>query len=222
MELDTGKSPSSGEQSYVRSTKGSLRLIILSTLFAVLMREIVAARTVLLTEIPLTLKLVFGAIGFAIGCVLSWQMSKQGGGLDRPSLKNAILKIFFPVLGIFTYTYLGRWMFEIFAFANTPLSQSAAEIRITDAVPKGKSWGYRLDGMAFEDGREIEIFVTRDLHDRMEAIQPRLWTRPYVEQQFCITLQVDQGRWGALRAHVPALWDDAVSAYSRCRDQAAS
>jgi hypothetical protein len=192
------------------------RAIALLTLALVILRESIGARTVLITRLPIALDLAFHAFGLVIGGIMVFVIVNRKRATTVSPMKVIFIAVTGPCLLSFCYAYLGRWGFEIAAFANVHAESHITELRITDVLIKSRSAGYRANAMASPKAREIEIFVTQELHARLIAAQPRLWTRAYSEQEFCISLPIEQGRWGATRAHVPALWDKGVSVFRKC------
>jgi hypothetical protein len=215
VEGQQGQSSASTDDQDVKSARQFCRRILLFTLAALVVREILAGRTVLLTELPIPIKWASYLVGLALGGILARKLITIAKSQDQ-IFKGAIVAVALIPLSVVTSSYLGRWIFEVAAFANSTVPKHDMEVRIMEILPKGRSWGYRAQAMAYPDSREIDIFVTGRLYDRLIAIRPPLWRRTYFQQEFCFTLPVERGRWRAVRADVPALWDDGLHDYHKC------
>jgi hypothetical protein len=157
--------------------------------------------------------------GLILGGILAYLIIKFGIGSERPfrTIFGAIAGI---PLSILACSYLSRFAFELAAFIGLGAQKQNEEVRIVDVMTKGKSWGYRAEAQAFPDGRTVYVFVTAEMYDQLQSTRPPLWCQAYSDDKLCFTLPVEHGRWGAIRAEVPALWDGGLSEYQQCRTPA--
>src|SRR5437899_3081322 len=98
----------------LKSARRILRWIILAILAAFIARETLAARTVLLTEMPILLKGIAYLAGLILGGILAYLIIKFGIGSERPfrTIFGAIAGI---PLSILACSYLSRFAFELAA-----------------------------------------------------------------------------------------------------------
>ena len=118
-------------------------------------------------------------------------------------------------ISILLCSYLGRWVFELAAFADVSSATHELEARISE-VNRGKPPAH-ASVIALPDGRDVDVLITDDLYHRLAAIRPPLWSLSAADKHFCLTLQAQHGHWAAVRAIVPALWDDGLNDYHDCR-----
>ncbi|WP_219892914.1 hypothetical protein [Aquisediminimonas profunda] len=179
-------------------------------------RETFGGRTTLLTELPTPLQWVACLAGLALGGVVA-QILAQRSAKTFGRSKAIFAAISLIALSVVTFSYLGRWAFELASFANLETEIQSAQVRIM-GVRTGKS-GTFAAARLFPDGREVDVPITNELYADLAATRPPLWSKTYSEELFCLTLPQQNGRWGAIRAYVPARWDDGLSHFEDCHRQ---
>jgi len=180
---------------------------------AVVARETLGGRTVLLTEMPTPIKYVACLAGLVLGCVVGTKLFQKGVKISG-KFKATYVAIAVIALGVVTFSYLARWAFEIASFADLQAETQPTQVKIME-VRGGKS-GTFAEVRAFPDSREIDVSITNNLWAELASIRPPLWSRAYSDENFCLKLPLQHGRWGAVRAFVPALWDDGLNDYEYC------
>lgn len=175
-------------------------------------REVIGARTVLITPVPPFFTYTVCAIITIIYITLSiFYYTNKNSKFSHES--NIIL---FVIIILFSL-YLSRWVYELAAFREQNGFLQSEKFVITGVSPGTRSLGHRVHGKTTPEGREIDIFVTKDIHDELGAIRPPIWSLTSSDEQFCIVLLVEKGKWGTERAHIPALWDSGINKYESCR-----
>lgn len=109
---------------------------------------------------------------------------------------------------------LTRWAFEASAFTSANGTVYAQDIKISN-VSSGKS-GTKVYLKLGYDGREVRVPVTYQRYLELAAIRPPLWSLSYFEDPYCVTLPVEKGHWGAIRAHIPKVWETGLNEYHPC------
>lgn len=213
MECEQVQPSAATDDKAVKSARRFFEWTLGLPLTAVVARETLGGRTVLLTEMPTPLKWVAYLAGFAFGCVVA-QILVQRGVKTVGRFKAIYAAIALIALSIVTSSYLGRWVFEMASFADVGTNKRATQVKIME-VRGGKS-GTFAKAMIFPDGRAVDVPITNDLYADLAAIRPPLWSRTYLEEQFCLTMPLQHGRWGAIRAYIPARWDDGLSHFEKC------
>ncbi|MGC6329976.1 hypothetical protein [Rhizorhabdus sp. FW153] len=215
MPLDDVLEAPDAEEAALRSVRRRGRWIILAMLGGVVARETLSGHTVLLTQVPEVVRWLSYACGLLLGGIivrLKLLLAPTG-----PVVKRYAALIAAIALSIVTCSYLGRWVFELSAFSVMPIRTHEIEAKISH-VTGGKSRP-RASLIAVPGGREADAFITNDLYYRLGAIRPPLWSLSDSDKHFCVTLRAQQGRWAAVRAEVPALWDDGLDSYHNCRSR---
>lgn len=146
---------------------------------------------------------------------MAWQILSLSV-LNQSKFKKYFVAFMIVPLSMITFSYLGRWLYELAAFTNVEPDSNLTQVKVMDAALKSRSAGYRLSAKTSPEGREFTVFVTDRVHSEIAAIRPPLWKVDYEDQPFCLELPLEQGRWGAVRALVPAVWDSGVDAYRIC------
>lgn len=185
----------------------------------VVARETIGGETVLLDALPLTLQVICYALGSLLGCALAWIFWTLRRVSGASIAKTVIASIGVIPMAIITSTYVGRWAFEIASFADAPAYSHRADLKIM-GVRSGKS-GTFVQLRSSADSREIDAKITGDLYNELAAIRPPLWSMDFSKEPFCMTLDVEHGRWKSVRARVPARWQSGLGNYHVCGQAAA-
>ncbi len=204
-----------GTQKASRRSPSWTVLILLALIF---LREIFDGGTVLLRQEPEYLRLISYAAGFILGISVGrkvWILTNTAPMSKLKIVKEAFYFTACVVFGVVIASYLGRWAFELAAFSGHESVSRPIELRITGLV-SGKS-GTSVHLMSSADGREITVRATSGLFDDLVVIRPPLSLWKFDNQPYCITLRSEIGRWHALRAHVPKLWQKGLNEYHLCK-----
>lgn len=189
-------------------------LCVLGLLF---LREAISARTVLVNHVPIVWAWAACTMGLIFGLAVAFQsLSRPLPGQSK--MKRALVAVYIVPMLVFAASYLGRWIFEIAAFVGTDANTKSAQVKIMQANIKSRSAGYRVTVKAIPDGREFNVFVIEQINREIGAIRPPLWRLDYADQKYCVSLPLEYGRWGVIRAQVPALWDEPIDTYVQCED----
>lgn len=174
------------------------------------------ADTALLTHVPVLWIGPCYAVGALMAILLyrNWRKTKHAAAIS--SFKRVSTGLSLLVLGIATSAYLGRWAFELAAFAGTN-----GTVRLAEAKLMGTTGGARskegMEVMAVSGGRRVTLWISPALRNELVAIRPPLWRMGFAEAPFCVTLPIEAGRWDTLRAHVPTRSEVWTSGYHKCR-----
>ncbi len=189
-------------------------LIVLALALVIAREEL--ADTALLTHVPVLLIGPCYAVGAFLPILLyrNWRKTKQAAALS--SFKRVSTGLSLLVTGIATSAYFGRWAFELAAFAGTNGTVRLAEAKLM-ATTGGARSQEGMEVMAVNGGRRVTLWISPALHNELVAIRPPLWRMDFAEAPFCVTLPIEAGRWGALRAHVPTRSEVWASGYHKCR-----
>jgi hypothetical protein len=187
-------------------------LCVLGLLF---LREATSARTVLVSHVPIAWTWAACTMGLIFGLAVAFQfLSLPLKGLSK--MKRALVAVHIVPMLVFATSYLGRWIYEIAAFVGSDTKTKSAQVKIMQANISSRSAGHRVIVKAIPDGREFNVFVIEQINREMGAIRPPLWRLDYAEQKYCVSLPLEYGRWGVIRAQVPAMWDEPIDTYVQC------
>lgn len=216
MGSDIERSRVAGETSLKFERRLFIYALILPLLLA-FSREM-TGETALITSIPALVKLLAWGLGLLLGGLLAytfWRVgSKRGFVADFSVAKTIFLSAAIVPGAIVTSSYLARWAFESAAFTGLEHEVESSRIKLM-GVQGGKSGTFALL-KAFPDGREFKAVISEDLYVRLAAIRPPLWKLKYGENPFCMTLPIEHGRWGTIRAYIPARFADGLNTYGEC------
>ncbi len=187
---------------------------ILPLLALFLVRETLFGGTVLLTQAPQPLNIFTYFIGVLFGFYLFIEMWRFRGVRQVGPAKSLVASIAVVPFSVIAMAYVGRMGFELAAFGFSAVHAAPIELRISE-VMSGKS-GSRLLLKLRPDAREVQAWTTYKTFLDLAAIRPPLWQRSFDQYPFCVTLPVEQGRWGAQRALVPRFWEAGLTAYHLC------
>lgn len=190
---------------------GAVRWVVLVMLGTALAGPMLSARTTLLTETPEFIHWPSYLAGLFLGGLFARLL------IALPSTQP--WKKPFAIVGVsiiltVACSFLGRLAFEIAAFANEPGLTYELEAPIS-GVQAGRSRP-RAYVVALPSGGEIDILISNDVYEQLASIRPPLWSLPPTKEPFCLTLKAQRGRWGAVRALVPAIWEHGVDRFHIC------
>lgn len=182
---------------------------------AVVARETIGGRTVLLTVSPTSVQLTAYLAGLALGSCVARRIIQNSttkySGLKRYYVSGLVI-----VLGIVTISYLGRWFYEIASFARVGTETQVSKVKIV-GLQGGKSGTFATVRLSPES-RDVKIAIRHDLDAKLSAIRPPLWSVRYADVKLCLSLPLQRGRWDTIRAYVPARWDEGLSRIESCDD----
>lgn len=177
-------------------------------------RETLGAKTVLLTNMPTSYQWVAYSIGLLVGIAAARVVWREGVK-TASRFRTAYAAITLIVLSVVTASYLGRWAYEIAAFVNLDSQARAGQVKIMQ-VRSAKSGAFAEVKISSLD-RAADVQIANDLYADLAAIRPPLWSKTYDEESVCLTLPLQNGRWGAIRAFIPARWENGLNQDSECR-----
>jgi hypothetical protein len=199
---------------YLKSTRRFLAWAVLLAVILVVARETIGGQTVLLRQAPEWVRIASYALGLGVGLALARTIWMLRDSVRRSGATTLFVAMTMVPLAVVTTAYLARWAFELTAFAGGVPASQKIELKITD-VGSGKS-GPKAYLMSSENDREVDVKITSELYSELAAIRPPLWSLPFNSEPYCITLHAEFGRWGALRARVPAHWEAGLHEYHAC------
>lgn len=193
---------------------GRFCIILITLIGLIAFRDHFFARTALLTETPSWLKTLSLLIATALCGYTIWQLNRF-----QPFRGGRIQKFWagLSFLGVMCYACLNlaEWGFEMAAFSSDVSAPYRQPVRIEDVL-SDKGPGYKVYVKDLHDGFGERVFVTADVYYTLAAIRPPLFRLSDSDPGYCFILWTEQGRWGATRVSVPALWDNGVSTIYRC------
>lgn len=216
MGSDTHINTSAGATNLKFERRVFIYALILPVLLA-FSREM-TGETALITNTPALIKLFAWAVGLLLGGLLAytfWRIASDRGFVGEFSGAKTIFLCAAIIPGaIVTSSYLARWAFESAAFTGLEHKVESSRIKLM-GVQGGKSGTFALL-KAFPHGREFKAVISEGLYVRLAAIRPPLWKLRYGENPFCMTLPIEHGRWGTIRAFIPARLADGLNTYGEC------
>jgi hypothetical protein len=145
----------------------------------------------LVDRVPILYAIVTGVLGFGGGLYAVVRLERR---LETQGWRGYAAVVGLPLIAVFFASRLGRFAFEIAAFAGVAASASAVEAPFV-GMSSGKS-GPHGDVKIDPTSREIRVSVSGDLYARLDAHR--------YPGRDCITLTVQTGRFGVRRALIPA------------------
>lgn len=183
----------------------------------VLLRGTIFGGTDLLTQIPQAIQWFGYLIGTIIGCIVAWLVWSIKDRTGDVTFKDTFGAIAIVAIAILITSELTRWAFEISAFMPASDKIHQQDLKITN-VSSGKS-GTQMILKLSSDTREIWVPLTYERYLELRDMRPPLWSLSYFEEPYCVSLPVEKGHWGAMRAYVPKLWETGLSAYHACASE---
>jgi hypothetical protein len=182
--------------------------IVLTTISLVALREALSGRTVLASPAPFLVYIAAATVAIFILILIFLSMFRISKVIGSKRKLLVLILVSVPML-LLGCTYLARWFFELAAFAGRDRAAVIVEAPILYTSLRSRSLFPRVYVKPTPNGRTIDVRITRETWERLRSNGSATGS--------CIKLTLETGRWEAVRAVVPALWDNGMSKLRRCR-----